>query len=517
MEVVIAGGRVVDPGTGTDGCFDLLIEADRIAGIGPGCSPRTQARTVKADGMLVLPGFIDIHTHSDFTLPVRPTAQARIRQGVTTDVTGNCGLSPFPVPSGQANFGAFLEPDLRFRWADLAGYEGALQEARPTVNVAPLVGLGAVRLSVMGNEDREPSQAELDAMRLLVEQAMEQGAFGASTGLVYVPGRYAAAQEIAYLLKPVSERSGLYATHVRDERDRLAEAVEEAITTAAMAGVRLQLSHHKAIGRPNWGRTAQTLAMVDAANAVSPIKAAVDFYPYTAGSTGILSLLPPGALTAGLPAFTGRLRDAAYRAEVIWHLEHNAQFRLDEIIIGQSRAWPAISGRPLSTSARELGMTPADLVLDLVAAEGEQLVIIGEAASEDDLRRVLAHEQSMHGSDAWLMSEDQASYAHPRNFASALRLLAYALIRNVLPLSAAVDKLTRLPARRLGLGDRGTLSAGAFADVVVIDPGQLTDEADYLTPCRYPGAVRWAFVNGTPVIEDGHPTPHRPGRILQPT
>ncbi|HUY49430.1 MAG TPA: amidohydrolase family protein [Streptosporangiaceae bacterium] len=517
MGSVIRGGRIIDPATGQDGYSDLVIEADRIADVGHRQPARPGARVVEADGLLVLPGFIDIHTHSDFTLPVRPAAQARIRQGVTTDVTGNCGLSPFPVPPDRADFGAFFEPGLTSRWTDLASYAAALRDVRPAVNVAPLVGLGAVRLSVMADADRRASEAELDAMRLLVEHAMEQGAFGASTGLVYVPGRYAGPAEIGYLLKPVSERSGLYATHVRDERDRLLEAVEEAISTATIAGARLQLSHHKAIGRQNWGRTEQTLAMVDAANATSPIEAAVDFYPYTAGSTGIVSLLPPGALAAGIHAFTDRLREPRYRAEVTRHIEHNAQFRMDEIIIGQSHSRPAISGMPLSKSAGELGVRPADLVLDLVAAEGEQLVIIGEAASDDDLRRVLAHGRSMHGSDAWLMSDDQTSYAHPRNFASALRLLACALIRNVLPLSTAVDKLTRLPARRLGLTDRGTLRPGAFADVVVIDPAQLTDEADFLMPCRYPDAVRWAFVNGTPVIEDGNSTPHRPGRILQPT
>lgn len=511
--VIIAGGRVVDP-AGADEIRDLVIEGDRIAD--PASAP-AGARVIDADGMLVLPGFIDIHTHSDFTLPVRPAARARIYQGVTTDVTGNCGLSPFPVPPDRTDFAAFFEPELTARWAGLSEYAAALGAARPAVNVAPLVGLGSVRLSVMGDADREPGRAELEAMRALVGQAMEAGAFGASSGLVYVPGRFAAPEEIAFLLGPVSERDGLYATHVRDERDQLAASVEEAISTAVAAGVRLQVSHHKAIGRANWGRTKQTLAMMDAANAASPVDAAVDFYPYTAGSTGIVSLLPPGALADGPRALTTRLADPGYRAGVLDHIEHNAQFRMDEIIIGQSNARPVVSGRPLVESARELGARPADLVLDLIAAEGEHLVILGEAASDDDLERVLAHEFSMHGSDAWLMSDDQASYAHPRNFSSALRLLAYALVRNVLPLSTAVDKLTRLPARRLHLTDRGTLSSGSFADVVVIDPGKLTDEADYLDPCHYPDAVRWAFVNGAPVIEDGRPTPHRPGRLLQPS
>lgn len=506
----------MDPATGTDGQFDLVIEADRIADVGPSPGVPPGSNVIEADGLLVLPGFIDIHTHSDFTLPVRPQAQARIRQGVTTDVTGNCGLSPFPLPPDRIDFGAFLDPGLARRWPDLTSYTDLLRDVRPAVNVAPLVGLGAVRLSVMGDADRAATDAELDAMNLLVEQAMEQGAFGASTGLVYVPGRYASPEEIAHLLMPVSNRDGLYATHVRDERDRLLEATEEAISTAAMAGVKLQLSHHKAIGRANWGRTERTLSMVDAANATSAVDVAVDFYPYTAGSTGILSLLPPGALATGIQGLKDRLREPQYLAEVTHHIESKAQFRLNEIIIGQSDSRPEISGMLLSTAAREAGQHPADLILELILAEGERLVIVGDAASDDDLGRVMAHVRSMHGSDAWLMSDDQTTYAHPRHFASALRLLAFSLIGDVLPLIIAVDKLTRLPAQRLGLTDRGTLQPGAFADVVVIDPGQLTDHADYLLPCRYPDAVCWAFVNGTPVVENRTPTEHRPGRILQP-
>lgn len=512
---VIRGGRLVDPSTASDGLFDLVIEGDRIAEIGSSPSGRPGFEVIDATELLVLPGFIDIHTHSDFTLPVRPEAEARLRQGVTTDVTGNCGLSPFPVPADRTDFGAFLEPELTRRWADLDSYCRDLSDAGPALNVAPLVGLGAIRLSVMGHANRRPTWAELDAMQRLVEAALRAGAFGASSGLVYVPGRYAGAQEIAYLLDPVRKCSRLYATHVRDERDRLVEAVEEAIATASTAGVKLQLSHHKAIGQANWGRTERTLAMLDAVNACSEIEAAVDFYPYTAGSTGILSLLPPDALTSGMPMLRQRIQEPGYRAYLSRHIQHNAQFRLEEIILGQSHTLPEASGKPLVQSAAQLGLDPAALVIELAAAEGERLVIIGEAASDDDLHRVLAHDQSMHGSDGWLMSDDQTSYAHPRNFGSALRLLAYALIRGALPISSAVDKLTRRPAERLGLVDRGALRPGAFADVVVIDPTQLTMEADFFEPCRYPDAVRWAFVNGTAVIHAGRPTSCRPGRILQ--
>lgn len=509
----VRGGRVVDPSTGTDAVGDVTIEGDRIAPAGT-----RGGATVDATGMLVLPGFVDIHTHSDFTLPLRPDAQARLRQGVTTDVTGNCGLSPFPLPPERTDFAAFLEPELDERWGDLGAFRGALAASGHAINVAPLVGLGSVRLAVTGDADRPPTAAELDAMRGLVEQALDHGAFGASSGLVYVPGNFADVDEIAYVLGPVAERSGLYATHVRDERDGLLPAVEEAIRTAEKAGLaRLQLSHHKAIGRANWGRTADTLALVDRHNSGGGLDIAVDFYPYTAGSTGISSLLPPGATAAGIPEFEARLADPAYRSSILAHLAGGAQFRLDEVRLGESRSQPAASGRVVTEAAGALGRDPAELALDLIRAEGEHLTIVGEAASHGDLRRVMAHPTSMHGSDAWLMSVEQTRFAHPRNFGSALWLLALALRDDGIGLGAAVDKLTARPAHRLGLHDRGTLAPGGFADVVVIDPARLPVDVDYAAPSAYPDAVRWVFVNGVAVIADGEPTTHRPGRVLRPS
>lgn len=514
--IQVRGGRVVDPGTDRDADGTVVIDGDRIT-----TDSAQSARTIDATGMLVLPGFVDVHTHSDFTLPLRPHAQARLRQGVTTDVTGNCGLSPFPVPADRTDFGAFLEPELGRRWAGLDAYGAELAAGRPAINVAPLVGLGSVRLSITADAERPATARELDAMRALVERAMEHGAFGASTGLVYDPGRFADEAEIAHVLGPVADRGGLYATHVRDERDGLLASVDEAIRTATAAGVaRLQLSHHKAIGRENWGRTVASLALVDEANARRGAgrgpDVAVDLYPYTAGSTGIRSLLPAGSTAAGMAAFVARLAEPGFRSRILGHLAGGAQFRLDEVRLGESRSQPAASGRVVTDAARVAGVEPAEFALDLIRAEGEHLTIIGEAASVEDLDRVLRHPTSMHGSDAWLMSDDQTAFAHPRNFGSALRVLALAAAPGGIGLPAAVAKLATVPARRLGLARRGTLAPGAFADVVVIDPARLNAEVDYTAPCAYPDAVRWAFVNGVTVIEDGLATGERPGRVLRP-
>jgi N-acyl-D-amino-acid deacylase len=515
MAALIRGGRLVDPRNGIDEPCDLAVDGDRVIGVGVGLPhPGGATEVIDATGLLVAPGFIDIHAHTDFTTMRRPAAEARIRQGITTDVTGNCGFSPFPLPPERADYGAFLDPDLDIRWTDLAAFRASLAAVGHVVNLAPLVGLGAVRLGVMGDRDGPATPAELEQMRQLVATAMEQGAFGASTGLVYVPGCYFDAEEIAQLLQPVSDSARLYSSHIRNERSEVVAAVKEAISTATNAGVDLQISHHKAMGRENWGLTEQTLAIIDKTNAEGRIDVGVDIYPYTAGATELKSLLPAEALTDGLDGFRTRVADPAYRAEVTRQVDMSTQYQPYEVILGGSVSRPELSGRPLLEAAALIGMTPAELVVELVVAEGESLTIIGHAASDDDLRRVVSHGRSMHGSDAWLMAEDQSTFAHPRNFHSALRYLAYAQQHGMLSLSGAIERLSTRQALRLGMPDRGHLGVGAFADIVVIDPTELTLDAGYGEPCRYPDAVRWALVNGEVVIADGEPTSARPGRVL---
>jgi N-acyl-D-amino-acid deacylase len=514
MSAAIRGGRVIDPLHGVDVVCDVLIDDGRIVAVGVDLDTPTDAVEVDATGLLVVPGFIDIHSHTDFTTFRRPAAEARLRQGITTDVTGNCGFSPFPLAPENAWYGSFLDPDLQIRWQDLATFRDDLTEVGHTVNLAPLVGLGAVRLEVVGQRSGPATDAEIEKMQQLVETAMAQGAFGASTGLVYMPGANAEPDEIEQLLRPVHEAGRLYSSHIRNERSCVVEAVQEAISTATNAGVRLQLSHHKALGRENWGLTEQTLALVDAANARGDIEVRVDIYPYTAGATELKSLLPADALTGGIEKFRARITDPAYREEVLRKVDESGQYQPAEVILDASTSRPELSGKSLVEAAQSVGMTPAELVVDLVVAEGETLTIIGHAASDDDLRRVVRHEHSMHGSDAWLMDVDQAEYSHPRNFHSGLRYLSYASNDETLSMSDAVDRLSNRPARQLGILDRGHLGVGASADVVIIDPERLTMDTRYGEPCHYPDAVRYVYVNGEAVIIDGVQTDARPGLVL---
>jgi N-acyl-D-amino-acid deacylase len=514
MGVVIRNGRLVDPRNQIDAVCDVLIRDGAVDAVGTDLAVPAGWDSIDASGMVVAPGFIDIHAHTDFTTFRRPAAQARVRQGITTDVTGNCGFSPFPFSDAGSMYGAFLDPDLRVRWPDVAGFRAALVAVGHSVNLAPLLGLGAVRLEVVGERSGPATDAELATMRELVAVAMGQGAFGASTGLVYVPGVYVEADEIVELLGPVSEAGRLYSSHIRNERSKVVDAVQEAISTALAARVRLQLSHHKAMGRDNWGLTEHTLALVDATLATGVIEIGVDIYPYTAGATELKSLLPSDALTDGLDGFRARLREPGYRAELATRIDTGAQYEPAEVILDGSITRPEISGTSLIDAANLLNMTPGDLVIELIEAEGETLTIIGHAASESDLQRVVRHERSMHGSDSWLMDTEQVEYAHPRNFNSALRYLAYASADESLGLSAAIDRLSARPALQLQLSDRGHLGPGSSADVVVIDPTLLTLDAGYGEPCRYPSAVRHVFVNGEAVLIDGVQTDARPGRVL---
>lgn len=505
---------MIDPGTGTDALLDLLIDGERVAALAPRIEPPTGATVIDAAGLLVLPGFVDVHTHSDFTLQHDPAAPARLHQGITTDVTGNCGFSPFPLPRTNVGFGSFFSSRLDPGFPDLAAYAAHLEALGPAVNIAPLIGLGAVREHVLGPDPRPPAAEAIAAMRRLVADGLEQGAFGVSSGLVYTPGRFAAADELRRVLAPVRGSGRFYATHLRDERDGLVASVAEAIATAEGAGVDLQISHHKALGRANWGRTELTLAMVEEANARGDIEVAVDYYPYTSGSTGVSSLLPPGSLDGGWRLLRQRAREGAERLRLLRHLDASAQFRPDEIIIGQSLTRPEASGRALPEYAAELGRPAVQTLLDLILAEGESLTMIVPAASRDDLARVSAHPTAMHGSDGWLMTADQARHEHPRNLASTIEVLVPALLGRV-PLARAIRQLATAPARRLRLTDRGTLRPGAFADVVIADPARAAAQRELEAEHAYPDLMRWVFVNGEPAIENSRPTGRRPGKVLR--
>jgi N-acyl-D-amino-acid deacylase len=513
LDLVIRDGWVCD---GSDGgrSADLGIQDGRIAAIGQDLG--SASVTISAASRIVTPGFIDMHTHSDFTLPVRPQAEAKLMQGVTTDVTGNCGFSPFPLgeTTAERSYGQFLEAGLRDRWVSLRSFADAVNAARPAINLAPFVGLGAVRLAAMGDQERPADVSELREMRRMVDQALTEGAFGVSTGLIYPPGSYADVDEIAYVVAPLAGGRGIYATHVRNEADELEAAVEEALTVGALVGCGVQLSHHKCLGRRNWGKVRGTLDRVDEANRNGG-DVHLDVYPYTAASSTLSSLLPPAAWGGGLEGFRARIADAGYRRSLAAFAEQRAPFAPSDVILAEVPSFPELSGRRISHIAASEGVSEGELVLRLLERDGFDVVMVAFGMDEGDLRRVLTHPRTSIGSDGWVMAREANGYVHPRNFACSVRLLArYVRDESVLSLAEAIWKLSAAPAARLGLADRGRLVVGAIADLVVFQLDQLQERATFEEPCGYPSGVEHVFVAGEHVVEDGQLTGRRPGRVL---
>jgi N-acyl-D-amino-acid deacylase len=514
LDLVIRGGLVVD-GTHPSRRTDVGIRGEQISAVGSGLGPAR--RSVDASGKLVAPGFIDMHTHSDFTLPVRPSAEAKLRQGVTTDVTGNCGFSPFPlaedVPALQ--HGEFLELELRERWPTLEAYAEEIEDRGLGINVAPLVGLGAVRLSVLGEDDVRADDAALARMGELLRQAMQEGAFGASSGLVYAPSSFADVNELSTLAGVVAAEGGLYATHMRNEGEELIEALDEAIEVARRSGCRLQISHLKALGRPNWGKVVDALDHIDEANR-SGCDVWADAYPYTAGSSTLASLLPAEALDGGEEALRQRLAIPEERIRLARILDAGPTFALQDVLLATVPGHPEMGGSSIEKIADQEGIERAEVVFRLLERNGAKTSMVAFGMAEDDVRKILRHPQTLLGSDGWTMTTDAVDYAHPRSFATTARLLArYVRDERVLDLTSAIAKLAYRPARRLGLVDRGVVLAGAIADLVVIDLERLSEESTFAHPCAYPLGIDHVFVAGQAAIEDGVLTGQRAGRVLR--
>jgi N-acyl-D-amino-acid deacylase len=527
-DLLIRGARIVD-GTGAAAATgDVAVERGVIREAGRLGRPAAR-RVVAADGAVVAPGFIDLHTHSDFTLPRFPRAPAMTRQGVTTQVLGNCGFSPFPTAPATAGLlraaSAFFDAGLDWDWSDLDGYARGLAELPLACNLALLVGHGSVRVAVMGFEDRAPTAAELEAMRELVAVAMRQGAFGLSSGLIYAPGSFAETAELAELARVAAAAGGFYASHIRDEAAGLLDAMGEAIEIGRRSGAAVQLSHHKAMGRANWGRVRDSLALLERSHAGHDVLA--DQYPYTAGSTTLLALLPGWAVAGGAPAMRERLADPATRRRVADDLARRerdeprpGERELDpaSVVIADVPAGPLRRhrARSLAEAARDERSSVGELVLRLLDAAPAGVPIVWHGMDEADVRTVLAHPLVAVASDGWTLDPGLGGVPHPRSYGTFVRVLGrYALREGVLSLEAAVRKMTSLPARRLGLADRGTVAPGMAADLVVFDPDRVIDRATYERPHAFCEGVSHVVVNGRLVIDDGHDTAAPAGKVLR--
>jgi N-acyl-D-amino-acid deacylase len=528
LDVKLEGGTVVD-GTGTvGGRTDVGLRDETIVALGD-LSREPAGRTVNVSHKIVAPGFIDMHSHSDWALWANRRAESKIRQGVTTEVVGNCGFSPAPLTPEHLDdlrgFALARPRGLTFGWRSMEEYFDAFDAHGTALNAVHLVGHGALRIAAMGFADRAPTAGELRHMRDLLTAAMEAGAWGLSTGLIYPPGSYAATEELVALARVAARHRGFYASHIRGEAATLLDAVAEAIQVGREADLGVQISHLKAAGRPNWGNVPRALALIDAAVAEG-LDVTADAYPYTASSTVLRALLPPWTQAGGLDEMKKRLADPATRDRIRREVTASGDGQSlvdrvgwDNVVISSCPHRPEAEGRRLSELGAAHGTDPFDVAADLLLSDDGQAHVVMFQMDEGDLELALGHPRVMIGSDGSALAphgELGAGRHHPRSYGTFPRVLGvYARDRRLLSLPQAVHKMTGLPARRLGLRDRGVIRVGAKADLVVFDERAVADLATYDDPHRYPAGIEHVLVNGRFVIREGEHTGSLPGTLLR--
>ncbi len=499
FDLVLKNGRIVD-GSGSPWYRgDLAIRGDAIVKIAASIT-ESAGRVIDVEGQVVAPGFIDIHTHARSGIFQVPTAENYVRQGVTTLIEGPDGSSPVP-----------LKP-----------FFDRLEALPKSVNIGSFIGQGAIRAAVIGNANRQPTAEELEKMRALVEQGMNEGAFGLSSGLFYVPGTFTPTDEVIELARVAGRFGGIYISHMRDEAAGILESVKETIAIGERGGLPTQVTHHKIIGPANWGKSADTLRLIDEARARGG-DATIDQYPYTASSTSIqAALLPAWAQEGGRTEIQNRLKDPSTRAkiktETIRIIKNERGGGDPKNIVIAGCGWDkSLAGKNLADVARLRGTEPtienaAEAALWIVENGGCSGIF--HAINETDLERILKHPATMIGSDGEIPIFGQA-HPHPRSYGTFARVLAvYVRERRTISLEEAVRKMSSFPAQRLGLLDRGLLRPGMRADIAIFDPARVRDAATFERPHQYAEGISSVIVNGIVVFERGAMTPARPGKVL---
>src|SRR5215471_11455702 len=498
-DLILRNGRIVDGSGNPWYRSDIAIRGDTIVRIAPSIT-ESAARVIDVGGQVIAPGFIDIHSHARDGIFEVPAAENYIRQGVTTVIEGPDGSSPLPI----------------------ADFLARLDVLQKTINIGTMVGQGSVRTAVMGAIDRKPTVEELAKMRTLVEQGMKGGAFGLSSGLFYVPGTFSSTDEVVELAKVAARFGGIYISHMRDEASRVVDSVKETIEIGERGGLPTQLTHHKIIGTANWGKSVDTLKLVDEARARG-VDATIDQYPYTASSTSIqAALMPAYALEGGRDKILERLKNQALRNELKKETarliaEERGGGNPNNVQLARCDWDHSLDGKRLGDVTRARGVEPtvdnaADTVFWIVENGGCSGIF--HAIDEQDLQRILRHPATMIGSDGEVPIFGEAN-PHPRSYGTFVRVLGrYVRDLKVITLEEAIRKMSAFPAARTGLADRGVLREGMKADIAVFDPNTVRDLATFEQPHQYAEGVSLVVVNGVVAFENGKMTDARPGRVL---
>ncbi|HUM11994.1 MAG TPA: D-aminoacylase [Myxococcaceae bacterium] len=521
LDLVIEHGRVVD-GSGSPWFrADVGIQGDRIARMGDLREVPAKLR-IDARDHLVAPGFIDLLGQSELSVLVDPRAESKIRQGITTELTGELGtVAPVREEILGGVMGWLSLHRIKIDWKDLDGYWKRLRATRPAINLGTLVSTAQVRAVVMGQGSEAPTPEQLLRMQIEVQKAMRQGAFGVAAALEYPPASYQGTEELVLLARSAAKFGGFYATHLRNEGDTVLQALDEAVDIGRRAGLPVEIWHLKARGKQNWGRMPEVLQRIAAARAEG-LDVSANVYPYLAMANMLHADVPDWAQAGGVSAMLGRLRDKEHRArieqEITARWKDASEPERVVILLALSAEAKRYEGRSLTDVAKERVTSPASALVDLVLLDGGSTQVLRFMANEFDLREALQQPWVGIGIDASADAPDGPlgpEGTHPRAFGSMARLLGtYAREEKLFSVEEAVRKVTSGAARRLGLTDRGLLRPGMLADIVVFDPARVRDVATYARPKQFPEGIETVLVNGQPVLVDGIRTETRPGRPL---
>ncbi len=537
LNLLIRNGTIVDGSGRKSFKADVGVSDGRISDIGSNGTSDAKA-VIDAEGLVVCPGFIDIHSHSDMSIPFDNKLESMIQQGVTTSVIGNCGSSLAPINEDtldliQSEFDIFSPPSQRLdiTWHSFREYLETLEKTRTPINMVPLVGFGTVRIAAGPSvENREPTKKELASMKTCVAEAMEAGAFGLSTGLFYAPQVYASTNEIIELVKTVAKYNGLYASHIRGEGVSVVQAVKELIRIVEESGCRGGLiSHHKIAGRPYWGTSKHTLKLIADANSRG-VHITCDQYPYNRGMTSLISLLPPWVHEGGMESILNHLKSPDSRIQIKRDVDGGIdgweniikEVGWDGIYIASVKTdkWRTIQGKSLLQITNEYEYSDNFMLLfQLLLDEAGEVSMTIESMGEEDIRRIMKDKHTMIATDGWGLSPTGVFghiKPHPRSYGTYPRILGkYVREEGLLTLEEAVWKMTGFPAETLGLRDRGLIREGFWADIVVFDPKRIRDKATFLNPHQFPVGIHQVIVNGEIVVDDTKQLDVFSGKVLR--
>jgi N-acyl-D-amino-acid deacylase len=520
FKIVIENGWIID-GTGNPWFkADIGINEDKIEAVG-NLKETVANRRINASKLVVAPGFIDIHSHSDYNVLIDPRVESKVKQGVTTEVVGNCGSSAAPMNAEVRSYRdkymrARLGDDFDFNWETMGDYLNLIDKGGVSFNVIAIVGQGTIRQNVMGYENREPTKSEIESMKLLVSEAMKDGAWGMSTGLIYTPSTFAKTDEIIELASVLAEYNGIYFSHIRGEGETLLEAIKEALKIGKKARVPVQIAHFKASGKPFWGKTKDSLKLIEEGRDHG-VDVTFDQYPYVASSTGLAAFMPHWAQEGGNDRLLERLKDFEIRKKIA--MDQSGIYReWSSVMVASAKNHPEYEGKRITEIAEIEGKEPIEAVFDLLFAENAQVSVVSFGISEEDLRRVLQSPFGMIGSDGSAVAPRGilgSGKPHPRYYGTFPRVLGYYVKEGVITLQEAIRKMTSAPAHRLSLKDRGLLRENFKADITIFDPTKVKDNATFVEPHQFASGIPYVVVNGEIVIDNGEHTGASPGRALR--